>query len=36
MPDAAHTGGVRDEPAAYERKVTGFFGETLLGQTRRR
>jgi uncharacterized protein len=30
MPTAKHVGGIRDQPKEYERRVVGFFDETLL------
>ncbi len=30
MPTAKHVGGIRDQPREYERRVVGFFDETLL------
>jgi uncharacterized protein len=30
MPTAKHVGGIRDEPKEYERRVVGFFDDTLL------
>ena len=32
MPTAKHVGGIYDRPAKYERRVTGFFDEALLGR----
>ena len=29
LPDAGHTGAIRDAPAAYERRVTAFFDRAL-------
>ncbi len=31
MPTAMHVGGIRDQPAEYERRVVGFFDDALLG-----
>ncbi len=33
IPEAGHTGGYRARPAEYERRVVGFFDQTLLGET---
>jgi hypothetical protein len=33
MPTAKHVGGIRDQPAEYERRVVGFFDQALLGDT---
>ena len=30
MPTAKHVGGIYDQPAEYERRVVGFFDDTLL------
>ena len=30
MPTAKHVGGIRDQPKEYERRVVGFFDDTLL------
>jgi hypothetical protein len=32
MPTAKHVGGIREEPAEYERRVVGFFDDALLGR----
>jgi fermentation-respiration switch protein FrsA (DUF1100 family) len=31
VPDAQHVAGITTHPAAYERRVIGFFDEALLG-----
>jgi hypothetical protein len=31
LPQAGHTGAIRDAPAAYERRVTAFFDAALNG-----
>jgi dienelactone hydrolase len=33
MPTAKHVGGIRDQPREYERRVVGFFDDTLLAGT---
>jgi fermentation-respiration switch protein FrsA (DUF1100 family) len=32
IPEASHTGGLDARPAEYERRVTAFFDEALLGE----
>ena len=32
IPESAHTGGSSARPQEYERRVVGFFDETLLGR----
>ena len=34
LPEAGHTGAIRDAPAAYERRVTAFFDRALSPRPR--